>query len=35
MTDETPVIYRNGIERRREQGDATLDVKPVAGNGNP
>jgi hypothetical protein len=34
MADETAVIY-HGIERRHEQGDATLDVKPRAGNGKP
>ena len=26
MTDETPVIYLNGIERRYKQGDATLEI---------
>jgi hypothetical protein len=35
MADEAPVIFLNGIERRYKQGDATLDPKPGAGNGNP
>jgi hypothetical protein len=35
MADETPVINLNGIERRYEQGEATLDLEPEAGNGNP
>jgi hypothetical protein len=35
MADETPVIYLNGTLRRYEQGDATLDPYPGAGNGNP
>ena len=26
MPDETPAIYLNGIERRYEQGDATLEI---------
>jgi hypothetical protein len=35
MADETLMIYLNGIERHYNQGDATLDPKPGAGNGNP
>ncbi len=35
MADETPVIHLDGTERRCEQGDATLDPYPGAGNGKP